>query len=52
MIRAASAALKPGGRLFLVANRGLPYEAALASGFAASGEICRDERFKVLWAKR
>ncbi len=52
MIRAASAALKPGGRLFLVANRGLPYEVALASGFAASGETCRDDRFKVLWAKR
>ena len=52
MIRAASAALKPGGRLLLVANRGLPYEAALAAGFSSSGEVCRDERFKVLWAKR
>jgi 16S rRNA (guanine1207-N2)-methyltransferase len=52
MIRAASAALKPGGRLLMVANRGMPYEPVLASGFAATGETCRDDRFKVLWAKR
>lgn len=52
MIRAASAALKPGGRLFLVANRALPYEAALQAGFARHGETIRDERFKVLWAVR
>jgi len=52
MIRAASAALKPGGRLLMVANRGLPYEAVLTSSFAATGETCRDDRFKVLWAKR
>jgi 16S rRNA (guanine1207-N2)-methyltransferase len=52
MIRAASAALKPGGRLFMVANRGMPYEPVLAASFAATGETCRDDRFKVLWAKR
>ncbi|MEO9613746.1 MAG: class I SAM-dependent methyltransferase [Nitratireductor sp.] len=52
MIRAASAALKPGGRLFLVANRGLPYETDLATMFAASGETLRDARFKLLWARR
>ena len=52
MIRAASLALKPGGRLFLVANRPLPYEPVLAAGFARSGEVCRDERYKVLWAVR
>lgn len=52
MIRAASAALKPGGRLLMVANRGMPYEPVLASAFAATGETCRDDRFKVLWAKR
>jgi len=50
-IRAAFAALKPRGRLFLVANRGMPYEAELAA-FAASGELARDERYKVLWARR
>lgn len=52
MIRAASAALKPGGRLHMVANRGLPYEHTLAACFASTGETCRDDRFKVLWAKR
>jgi 16S rRNA (guanine1207-N2)-methyltransferase len=52
MIRAASAALKPGGRLMMVANRGMPYEPVLATSFAATGETCRDDRFKVLWAKR
>ena len=52
MIRAASAALKPGGRLLMVANRGMPYEPVLAASFAATGETCRDDRFKVLWAKR
>jgi 16S rRNA (guanine1207-N2)-methyltransferase len=52
MIRAASAALKPNGRLWMVANRGLPYEAALAAGFKQSGELLRDGRFKILWAKR
>lgn len=52
MIRVASAALVRGGRLFLVANRQLPYEAALQAGFSSHGEVYRDERFKVLWAKR
>lgn len=52
MIRAASAALKPNGRLWLVANRGLPYEPALAAGFKQSGELLRDGKFKILWAKR
>lgn len=51
-IRAASAALKPGGKLYLVANRSLPYEATLETGFARHGELVRDERFKVLWAVR
>lgn len=52
MIRAASKALKPGGRLYLVANRPLPYEATLAAHFARHGETARNERFKVLWAVR
>lgn len=52
MIRAASAALKPNGRLFMVANRGLPYEAALSAGFRQSGELVRDQTYKVLWARR
>lgn len=52
MIKAASAALKTGGRLFLVANRGLPYEAVLKENFSASGEVARDGTFKVLWGRR
>lgn len=52
MIRAASSALKPNGRLFMVANRGLPYEQALAAGFRQSGELARDAGFKVLWGRR
>lgn len=51
-VRAASAALVPGGRLTLVANRDLPYEQALRTGFARHGETVRDKRFKVLWAVR
>ncbi|MCC5989025.1 MAG: class I SAM-dependent methyltransferase [Pararhodobacter sp.] len=38
-IRAAAAMLKPGGRLWLVANRHLPYEAALAASFRKAGEF-------------
>ena len=52
MIRAASKALKPGGRLFLVANRQLPYEVMLNTCFARSGEAVRNDRFKILWAVR
>lgn len=52
MIKTAITALKNGGRLMLVANRGLPYEALLTSSFKDSGEICRNSRFKVLWARK
>jgi 16S rRNA (guanine1207-N2)-methyltransferase len=52
MIRAAAHALNRGGRLFLVANSGLPYEAALAENFAAVEELARHGGFKVLAARR
>ena len=52
MIRAAAAALKPGGGLFLVANRHLPYEPILAASFASHRELARDAAFKVLAARR
>lgn len=52
MIRAAAKSLKIGGRLLMVANRGLPYEPVLAEVLKDSGEICRNARFKVLWGKR
>ncbi len=52
MIKAASQALRGGGQLLLVANRGLPYEAILAEDFREHGETCRNARFKVLWARK
>lgn len=52
MIKAAAHALRGGGQLLLVANRGLPYEAILAEDFREHGETCRNARFKVLWAKK
>lgn len=52
MIRAAAKALKPGGRLFMVANRQLPYEPVLAAAFSSHAEIARDGMFKVLSARR
>ncbi|MGN6465060.1 MAG: class I SAM-dependent methyltransferase [Rhizobiaceae bacterium] len=52
MIAAAARALKPGGRLFLVANRQLPYEQVLADDFRHAGETVRDASYKVLWAVR
>lgn len=51
-IRAAAGALRQGGTLMLVANRGLPYESVLTETFRHHGETCRNARFKLLWAKR
>ena len=52
MIRAAAAALKPGGRLLMVANRKLPYEKVLAAVFSRHAEIAADGLFKVFSARR
>lgn len=52
MIRAAAKALKPGGRLFMVANRQLPYEPVLSAAFASHAELARDGMFKVISARR
>ncbi len=52
MIDAAARALKPGGQLFVVANRGLPYEAEIKRVLREPREIARDGSFKVLWARR
>jgi 16S rRNA (guanine1207-N2)-methyltransferase len=49
-IAAAAAALEPGGRLWLVANRHLPYEAALARGFASVRVVKDADGFKVIEA--
>jgi 16S rRNA (guanine1207-N2)-methyltransferase len=51
-IAAAAAALAPGGRLWLVANRHLPYEAALGAGFARVREVAAHGGFKVVEAVR
>lgn len=52
-VAAAELALRPGGELWLVANRALPYEAELASWSAWRDRTpAGEQRFKVLWARR
>jgi 16S rRNA (guanine1207-N2)-methyltransferase len=51
-IAAAAAALAPGGSLALVANRTLPYEAALGARFAAVERVAERDGYKVLLARR
>lgn len=49
-IAAAAAALHPGGSLWLVANRHLPYEAALAQGFSRVRTVRESDGFKIIEA--
>ncbi len=49
-VRAALAALRPGGRLFLVANRHLPYEQEIADQGAVCEKLAEEAGFKVLRA--
>ncbi|MFL5807493.1 MAG: methyltransferase [Roseiflexaceae bacterium] len=51
-IAAAAGALRPGGRLYVVANRFLPYERAMLDVFGDLREIAGDRRYKVLLAIR
>lgn len=51
-IAAAAAMLAPSGRLWMVANRHLPYEAVLARHFREVAEIGGDGGFKLLMAAR
>lgn len=51
-ISAAARILAPHGQLWLVANRHLPYEAALAEAFRETSQIGEDPRFKILHAAR
>lgn len=51
-IKAASTALRNGGQLLMVANRGLPYEQTLSTEFKESSEVCRNARFKILQARK
>lgn len=49
-IRAAAGLLTGAGRLWMVANRHLPYEAVLAEHFGDVQEIGGDSRFKIITA--
>nr|WP_322866953.1 methyltransferase [Aquicoccus sp. G2-2]MEA1114264.1 methyltransferase [Aquicoccus sp. G2-2] len=51
-IAAAAKMLAPSGRLWLVANRHLPYEKAVTAHFREAGEIGGDTRFKIIQAAR
>ena len=51
-IAAAAAALAPGGSLWMVANRHLPYEAALGSGFDGVETLVQKQGFKIVHARK
>ncbi|MES2437770.1 MAG: class I SAM-dependent methyltransferase [Verrucomicrobiota bacterium] len=51
-LRTASASLKRGGKLLLVANRQLPYEAALEASGLAWRKIAEDRTYKILFADK
>jgi 16S rRNA (guanine1207-N2)-methyltransferase len=51
-IRAAAAALNPGGELWMVANRHLPYEQVLAETFGEHRTVTTAEGFKFFHARR
>jgi 16S rRNA (guanine1207-N2)-methyltransferase len=51
-IGVAGRILKPGGRFFMVANRQLPYEAALDAAFARVERLAEDGAFKLFRADR
>lgn len=50
-IASAARLLKPGGRLYMVANRHLPYEVTLRDVFGAVEEMGGTSKFKLLAAK-
>lgn len=52
IIRNAHNALHRGGKIYLVANRALPYEETLNASFFKSGELARNNYYKVLWATK
>jgi len=51
-ISAAAAALRPGGTLWLVANRHLPYEAILDASFGHVRTLTQAGGFKIVVATR
>jgi 16S rRNA (guanine1207-N2)-methyltransferase len=52
IIEAAARALKPGGRFYMVANRGLPYELSLKKSFASFETLADNNKFRVTRAVR
>ncbi|HYR64683.1 MAG TPA: class I SAM-dependent methyltransferase [Reyranella sp.] len=52
IIAAAARALRPGGRLYVVANRGLPYEPLLKANFASFETLADNNKFRVSRAVR
>ncbi|MBM3643447.1 MAG: class I SAM-dependent methyltransferase [Alphaproteobacteria bacterium] len=52
IIEAAARALKPGGRLLLVANRGLPYAPVLQRAFTSVEQLADNNKFRVWRAVR
>jgi 16S rRNA (guanine1207-N2)-methyltransferase len=51
-IRSAAAALKPGGRFWMVANRRLPYEETLKAAFKRVEAVAANEQYKIVQAVR
>lgn len=52
VIEAAARALKPGGRFYMVANRGLPYEHLLKASFTSFTTLTDNNKFRVSCAIR
>jgi 16S rRNA (guanine1207-N2)-methyltransferase len=51
-IAVAARALKAGGRFYMVANRGLPYEPLLKANFASFETLADNNKFRVTLARR
>ena len=51
-IAVAARALRPGGRFYMVANRGLPYEPLLKANFASFETLADNNKFRVTHAVR
>jgi len=51
-IAIAAHSLRPGGQLWLVANRHLPYEMVLADGFDSVNVVTQQQGFKIIAATR
>lgn len=51
-LKTAATSLRRGGKLFLVANRQLPYEAVLETNGFAWRKICEDKTYKILFADK